>query len=138
MSGKADRPTNPSSKRRQNSRTGQPRKSNNNTDKRDIQRKLEDELERLKKRLRLGYELGVIWVPTSNKNLSGEVKGTFIYVYDRDEEVALATLKHEFIDFAISKVVEPYKELTNKLISLHNEDAYRRKEKPVEALTQLL
>jgi len=87
---------------------------------------------------RSGYELGVIWFRASNKNVSGEVKGTFIYVYDQDEEVALATLKHEFIDFAVSKVVEPYKEVTNKLISLLNEDVYRRKEKLVEALTRLL
>jgi len=138
MSEKADVPTNSSSEQRQNSRTSQPRRSNNDTTKCGIQRKLEDELERLKKILRLGYELGVIWVPTSNKNLSGEVKGAFIHVYDQDEEIALATLKHEFIDFAISKVVEPYKEVTNKLISLLNEDAYRRKEKLVEALTRLL
>jgi hypothetical protein len=32
----------------------------------------------------------------------------------------------------------PYKEVTNKLISQINEDAYRRKERLVEALNKIL
>ena len=42
---------------------------------------------------------------------------------DEDVEVALETLKHEFVDYAISKVIEPYKEVTNRLIALVNEIA---------------
>lgn len=53
-------------------------------------------------------------------------------------DTALGTLKHEFIDYAISQLTEPYKEVTNKLISFINEDAYRRKEKVVEARTRLI
>ena len=78
----------------------------------DLQKELEVELERLKKILQLGYELKVRWIPNCNSNVSGEVKGAYIYVYDVDREVALETLKHEFMDYAISKVVEPYKEVT--------------------------
>jgi len=104
----------------------------------DLQRELEAELERLKKILQLGYELKVRWIPNSNSNVSGKVKGAYIYVYDENSEVALQTLKHEFLDYAISKVVEPYKEVTNRLIALINDIAYRRKEILIGKLTQLV
>jgi len=100
-----------------------------------LERKLENELERLKKKLRLGYELKVKWIPDNGNRLSGEVKGDVIYVYDEDEASASETLKHEFLDYEISKIVEPYREVTNKLIMLINEEAYRRKEKLVKALS---
>jgi len=86
----------------------------------------------------MGYELKVVWVPNDNLKLSGEVKGETIYVYDEKGNVAVETLKHEFIDYAISTVIQPYKEVTNRFISLINEDAYKRKERIVEALCQLL
>jgi hypothetical protein len=34
--------------------------------------------------------------------LSGKVKGVFIYVYEDNEEEAINTLKHEVLDYAIS------------------------------------
>jgi len=104
----------------------------------DLQKKLEAELERLKRILRLGCEVKVRWIPNNNSKISGEVKGETIFVYDEEEELAQETLKHEFIDYAIGKVIEPYKEVTNKLIALINEDAYRKKEKLVEALSALI
>jgi hypothetical protein len=99
--------------------------------------KLEAELERLKHLLRLGYHLKVKWIPNNGK-LSGEVKGDCIYIYEEQEEQALETLRHEFLDYAISQVIEPYKEVTNRLISMINEDAYKRKERLVEAICQLM
>ena len=104
----------------------------------DFQRELEEELERLKKILKLGYELKVRWIPNINSRIYGEVKGDYIYLYGEDKEIALETLKHEFIDTAISKIIEPYKDVTNRLISLINEDAYKKKEKLVESLCQLI
>jgi len=106
--------------------------------KHDFQRELEAELERLKKILKLGYELKVRWIPNNNSNLSGEAKGETIFVYDKEVELALETLKHEFIDYVISKIIEPYKEVTNRLIALINEDAYKRKERLVKSLCQLI
>jgi hypothetical protein len=103
-----------------------------------FQRELEAELERLKKILKLGCELKVRWIPNSNSKKSGEVRGDYIYVYDEDRDAALETLKHEFVDNSISKVIEPYKEVANRLIALINEDAYKRKEKLVEALCELV
>lgn len=108
------------------------------TAKYDLQKELETELERLKRILKLGYELKVRWIPNNNSKISGEVRGDYIFVYDEDEQVALETLKHEFVDYTISKVVEPYKEVTNRLITLINEIAYARKERLVEMLTQLI
>jgi len=104
----------------------------------DIQKKLEAELERLKKTLQMGCELKVRWIPNGNEELSGEVKEDFIYIYDEDEEVAIKTLKHEFLDYAISQVIEPYKQVANSLISLINGSAYRRKEKLIEKLCTII
>ncbi|MEM1507923.1 MAG: hypothetical protein QXN40_04075 [Candidatus Bathyarchaeia archaeon] len=104
----------------------------------NLQKKLEDELERLKRLLKMGYELKVVWLPDDNLSLSGEVKGETILIYEEDFDRALETLRHEFLDYEISKIIEPYKEVTNKLISLINEDAYRRKERVIESLSKLL
>jgi hypothetical protein len=103
-----------------------------------FQKELEAELERLKKKLKLSYELKVRWVPNNNSKIFGEVRDDYIYIYDENREVAFETLKHEFLDYAISKVIEPYKEVTNRLIAIINDDAYKRKEKVVQALSQLL
>ena len=108
------------------------------TKKCDIQNMLELQLEKLKRTMKMGYELKAFWVPNCNSKLSGEVRGNSIYIYEEDENIALETLKHEFIDYAISKVIEPYKEVTNRLIALVNENAYRRKEKLVDILVQLV
>jgi hypothetical protein len=104
----------------------------------NFQKRLEDELERLKKRFKVGYELKVVWSPNNSGNLAGEVKGETIYIYDESEKEALKTLRHEFLDYAISKLIEPYKNVTNKLIMLMNEEAYKHKEKFIEALVELI
>ena len=104
----------------------------------DLQEKLQSALEGLKQTLNLGYELRVKWVPNGDSKLSGEVKGDCIYIYEETAKEALSTLRHEFLDYAISNVVEPYKQVTNKLIALINEEAYRRKERLVEKLSALL
>jgi len=43
-----------------------------------------------------------------------------------------------FLDYAISQVIEPYKQVANKLIMLINEITYRRKEKIIEALVKTI
>ena len=99
---------------------------------------LETELERLKSLFGLGFELKVVWKPSHDGALSGQVKNNLIYVYDVDEEKAMDTLRHEFLDYCVSLAIEPYKEVTNRLIHMINDDAYRRKERVVEALVKLL
>lgn len=104
----------------------------------DLEEKLLSLLESLKQTLNLGYELQVKWVPSGDDKLSGELRGDCIYIYEETEKEALSTLRHEFFDYAISNVIEPYKQVTNKLIAMINEEAYRRKESLVEKLCKLL
>lgn len=113
-------------------------KLNRGRSQKSLEERLACELQRLKDMLRMGYELEVKWLPNPDQKLSGEVKGSRIYIYEEDEAKALRTLKHEFLDFGLSSAIEPYKAVTNRLIGLINEEAYRRKEKLVEALTKLL
>ena len=103
-----------------------------------IQTKLEDQLERIQGKLGLGLGLRVVWMPNADSDLAGEVKNNLIYVYEVDEEKAVDTLRHEFLDYCISQAIEPYKDVTNKLIRMINEEAYRKKERVVEALVKLL
>lgn len=101
------------------------------------QERLEAELELLRAFSGLGADLEVVWAPCSRNPLSGEVKEGSIYIYDENEQSALDTLYHEFFDYCVSKAIEPYKKVTNKLIALINEDAYKRKELVVEAIARL-
>jgi hypothetical protein len=103
-----------------------------------LQNVLEEELERLKRLLKMGYELKVVWLPNNSSSLSGEVKGETIYVYEEDLDKAIETLRHEFLDYAISQVIEPYRQVTNKLISLINEEAYKKKEELIEKLVKII
>jgi len=103
-----------------------------------LQNILEEELEKLKRKLQMGYELKVVWLPDNNLSLAGEVKGETIFIYEEDFEKALETLRHEFLDYAISKVIEPYRKIANKLIALINEEAYKRKERLVENLRKAI
>ena len=104
----------------------------------DIADFLRRELTHLKQIFGRGYELEVIWAPNENSDLSGEVKGTRLYIYEPDREKALQTLVHEFLDYLISRIIEPYRDVTNKLISLINEYAYQRKEQTIESLTKIV
>jgi len=101
------------------------------------ERTLDGELKLLKKKLNIGHELKVVWDPKDIGKLSGEVKGKVIFVYERSEREALETLRHEFLDYAISKVIEPYKDVANKIMMLINEQAYRRKEDLIDNLSRL-
>lgn len=102
-----------------------------------VQRRLEEELNELKQATNMGHELSLEWVPDRGSKLSGEVKDSVIYIYEEDEAKAIRTLKHEFLDHLVSQAIEPYKVITNALIKTLNEDAYRRKEKIIDALTRL-
>ncbi|MEM4497692.1 MAG: hypothetical protein QW692_02570 [Nitrososphaerota archaeon] len=104
----------------------------------DVQRALEEELERLKSRSGYHGDLKVSWIPKAESRLSGEVRGGVIYIYELEADKALETLRHEFVDFMVSRAIEPYREVANKLMELVNEMLYRRKEEVVKALLKLL
>ena len=99
--------------------------------------RLEAELEQLKRLSGLGLELKVLWKPSPDGMLSGEVQNSLLYVYEVDEKKAVVTLRHEFLDYCVSQAIQPYKEVTNRLIRMINEDAYQKKERIVEALVKL-
>jgi hypothetical protein len=105
---------------------------------RSTQNVLEKELEILKRKLSLNDKLVVIWMPNLTNNLSGEIKGLTIFIYEPDRNQASAILVHELVDYCVSQAIEPYKEVTNSLIKIINEEAYKRKEKIVETISAML
>ena len=98
---------------------------------------LREELENLKNISGLGSALSLVWAPDPEKTLSGEVKGNTVYIYDESEKQALDTLHHEFFDYCISQAIKPYRQVTNTLIKLLNENAYKQKEEIVEGLRKI-
>ena len=100
--------------------------------------RLEAELERLRTTLGLINNLEVVWQPQTNGLLSGEVRENTIFIYETHEQEAIATLRHELLDFLVSKAVQKYQEVTNALIHMINSEAYKAKEEVVEVLSRLL
>jgi len=108
--------------------------------------KLESELRRLQKLTKLGLELSVKWLPNGDakspidgRSISGQVSGKTILIYDKNDDDALPTLKHEFIEYAISNTIEkPYMDLINSLITNFQKQVYRNKEVLVEKLKEAI
>lgn len=104
-----------------------------------VEARLGEELGRLKVETGLGYELSVKWTPNPESDRRGEVKGTVIYVYDVCEDRALLTLRHEFLDYHVSKeVIEPLIKYINVQKCLIEDLIYSRKEQLVKRFLRLL
>jgi len=105
----------------------------------DLEPKLQALLEVLKVNTGMGYELSVRWVPDPGSDRHGEVKGNVVYIYDGSEERALLTLKHEFIDYCVSReIVEPLVKWINMEKRLIEDLIYKRKERVIEGLLKIL
>ena len=105
----------------------------------DAQRALEAELERLKRRMPFTEPLDVCWIPRSDMRISGEVKGSVIYVYDQNRKAALRTLRHEYLDCLLTRrVVNPLIAMVNTFIKLREREIYQEKEKIVNVLSDLI
>jgi len=102
----------------------------------DLQGFLEETLEELKRFFGMGSELRVLWLPGKSKTLAGEVRGTTVLVYEESRDKARKVLLHEFLDYCVSRLVEPYRDMLNSIIKMENEKAYRRKEEIVENLSK--
>lgn len=61
-----------------------------------------------------------------------------ILIYEYDGRKAVEVLKHEFIDYIVSQVVEPYKEIGNFVDTLSERRGLQRKERVVEGLRKLV
>jgi len=71
--------------------------------------------------------------------LCGEVKGDIIYIYVRDEDRAFKVLKHEFLDYILSReVVKPLVDYMNLQKNLIERLIYQRKEDFVERILKII
>jgi hypothetical protein len=113
--------------------------SSSEAQKTTVERRLIEELENLKRLLDLESSFEVVWMPLPESELSGEVKGKTIYVYECDVDKALQTLRHELVDYLVtSKIVKPLVDLVNILIKTREAEIYREKEKLVEIFLKIL
>ncbi|GAI36316.1 unnamed protein product [marine sediment metagenome] len=114
------------------------------TERKQTNRKLELELERLKSVLDMAHELRLEWSPGrvrrfDGRRLSGEVLGEVIHVYEESEPKALRTLKHEFIEYVLAnEFTEPYRRMINALVMAFEREARHRKERVVERLSDVI
>ncbi len=99
---------------------------------------LERELERLKRLSGKGQGLKVRWIPRADSQKEGEVCGDTILVYSYNISDAIKTLRHEFLDYLVCSVIRPYMDMTNTLLALFSEKAYKRKEEIVESVLGIL
>lgn len=105
----------------------------------EVESTLREELERLKMNSGMGHELRVKWIPNPNSDRHGEVKGSMVYIYDKHEERALLTLKHEFIDYHINKeIIEPLIKYINLQKCLVEDLIYSRKENLIKKILKIL
>ena len=89
---------------------------------------LRRELRRLQQKFGLGLELkDVKWIPREGE-LSGEVKGSAVYVYDRDPEKAVRTLRHEVLGYHLTeKIIRKPIELLNLILKSIKGDIFKRR-----------
>lgn len=98
--------------------------------KQGMQKRLEEELKRLKARVGLAGHLRVVWDQKSPEEEHGMVKDSTIFVFDVDEEEALRTLRHEYIEYV----------LTNEFLTprIFEAKAHRRTDALVDILASLI
>ena len=97
----------------------------------EMQKRLERELARLKAKVGLAGHLQVVWDPKSSfEETHGIVKGSTIFVFDVDEEEALRTLKHEYVEYV----------LTNEFLTpkIFEAKAHRRADALVDIIASLI
>ncbi len=109
----------------------------------DAQAELERFLGELKRRLELGHEVKVKWMPgilkhKNGKQLLEEVSGNTIIIYAEDLEEAKTLLAHGFAEWLLNQHTRKYRMLINKLIELFKQIQYEEKEKIVDALSKLM
>ena len=105
---------------------------------------MEDYLKGLVVKSGLGKELFVVWSPDPHSKYEGEVKDSIILIYSETLEEARKTLKHEFLEYIITKAAAPYKDIINfqrtmlnSIVGQLEAQAYKDKEKAVTALEEL-
>jgi len=108
-----------------------------------MQKRLNDELERLKQELGIGHEVRVEWSPSvaryhNERRLLEEVKGNTIFIYSKNHDEVLDLLRHGFAEWLLNQHARPYLQLINNLITISEQLQYERKERIIEALIKLM
>jgi len=108
-----------------------------------LERELKTELDRLKIKVGMGFEVNVKWLPgivkyKNGKQLSEEVIGNTIFIYVEELAKAKYLLAHGFSEWLLNKHTKRYRQLINKLIELFEQMQYEEKEEVIEAMTRLL
>jgi len=108
-----------------------------------VEARLEAELERLKRKVGIGFEVSVRWLPgktryKNGKQLLEEVVGDTIFIYVEDLAEAMLLLTHGFSEWLLNQNTKRYRLLINKLIEVFEEIQYGEKEKIVEAISKLM
>ncbi len=97
------------------------------------------ELDRLLQRLGLADQLQVKWLPDGKADLSGEVVGSTVYVYEKEPSQALDTLRHEVVEYLLVKHhEEDYVTMINALVDVFNQVMMKRREQLVDRLSRIL
>ena len=109
----------------------------------NLESRLEAKLEALKRRVGMGFEVSVRWLPGTAKYKNGkqlleEVLGDAIVIYAEDPAEATRLLPHGFAEWLLNQHTKRYRLLINKLIELFEQIQYEAKEKLVDAITNLL
>lgn len=104
---------------------------------------LNAELGRLKQKIGIASEVDVCWLPGTVKYKNGrqlleEVAGDKILIYVENIGDAKHLLAHGLLEWVLNQHSKKYRLLINKLIEVFEEIQYEKKEKTVEALSELL
>jgi len=112
-----------------------------------INKALKKELKRLVLKYGFGKELSIVWMPAGDnmaemfgekKELSGEVIGTKLVIYEHTLSRALHTLTHEFFEYILHKnLVRPYVNLIEGLEHAYQKSMYENKEAFIEVLCDM-
>jgi hypothetical protein len=109
-----------------------------------VERALNKELRRLQHIFQTGTELKILYRPGEirinqmGKDLSGEVNGSFIIIYELDRKRAISTLYHEFVEYMIMPLIKDYLDIINGLNLQITSLLVKRKEEVVERFIKSL
>jgi len=100
---------------------------------------LQIEFRRLQKLVPAEEVMHVQWNPWKRTDLSGEVKGDTIFIYDDNIGKALVTLRHEYLDCLLTRrLVDPLVTMVNALTKIRENEIYRGKERIVNLLSAVI
>ena len=104
---------------------------------------LERELERIKRRVGMGWKVRVEWHPGEvrlhrGKRLKDWVQGNVIKIYVEGPKEALELVRHAFAHWLLNQSNRLHRDFSNKLIEYIEDHMYEHDERIADALARLL